>query len=304
MRLSEQAVSLSDFLTADDLRYLDRVSFVNKRRVRGLQTGLHSARLRGGTTEFSEHRAYAPGDEVRRLDWRVVGRSDRLEIKLYDDPSTLDTVLLLDASGSMGFTDSTRSKFDYARAVTAWISKLVLSQRDPVGLLIAEQGTPQLVWPKASNSHLAAILRALHAAEPSGTTRLAEMVRFLTKNLRHPSRIMIVSDLFCDLGALQQEVARLTGRRHRFHLLQTVAPEEIGFDYRQPLRFQNLEGSDYVDANPYDIGESYLQAMTHHVESLRRLCQGYRGGYEPLVTDRPVGRSLANYIRRVADRKR
>ena len=269
MTTSETTASLSNFLTAEDLQYLHQVSFVNRRRVRGRQTGLHHSRLRGGTTEFAEHRAYTPGDEVRRLDWRVVGRSDKLEIKLYDDPSMLDTVLLLDTSGSMKFADSTRSKFDYARSVIAWISKLVLGQRDPVGLLIAGDRAPQFLWPKTSTSHLVQILETLRSSQPSGRTQVAEQLRFLYKTLRHPARIMIVSDAFCDLNALQSEIKRLTGRRHRFDLLQTVAPEEVGFDYGQPLRFTNLEGSDFVDANPLDITESYLNAIQHHVESLR-----------------------------------
>lgn len=296
--------ALSDFLTPEDLQYLERVSFVNKRRVRGLQTGIHNAQLRGGTTEFAEHRAYAPGDEIRRLDWRVMGRSDKLEIKLYDDSSTLSTVVLLDASGSMKFADSTRSKYDYACAVAAWLANLVLGQHDPVGLLIAGDGSPGFLWPKASTSHLAAMLEALRDAKPSGPTRIAEQLRFLARNLRHPSRIMIISDAFCDLTSLRSEIARLTGRRHQFHFLQTVAPEEISLNYDQPLRFSNLEGRDFIDADPQSIAEAYLSAMDRHVKTLRHICLHYRGGYEPLVTDQPVGLALAHYIRRVSDRKR
>ena len=98
---------LEEWLTPEDMAYLKKASFPVTQRVRGMQTGVHRARLRGGTTEFAEHRSYSPGDEVRRLDWRIVGRSDRLEIKLYDDPSTLETVFLVDASGSMSFAEST-----------------------------------------------------------------------------------------------------------------------------------------------------------------------------------------------------
>ena len=298
------AASLDDFLTTEDLRYLEQVSFVHQRRVRGVHSGLHHARLRGGTTEFAEHRAYAPGDEIRRLDWRVMGRSDRLEIKLYDDPSIFGTVILLDASGSMKFADSTRSKFNYGCAVTAWLSKLSLGQHDPVGLMLAGDEAPGFLWPKASTAHLAGVLHLLKSTEPAGPTRLAEQVRFLARNLRQPTRVVIVSDGFCDLDRLQSEIALLAGRRHRIHFLQTLAPEEISLDYRQPLRFLNLEGKNFVDANPLEIGEAYLEAMESHVATLRRLCAHHRGSYEPLVTDQPVGRSLATFIRRLSARKR
>jgi len=298
------AEMLSHFLSEEDLRYLNQATFPASQKIRGIQTGLHKARLRGGTTEFAEHRAYSPGDEVRRIDWRAVGRSDKLEIKLYDDPSTLGTVVLLDGSGSMGFKDSTRSKYDYGCAVTAFLTKLLLGQRDPVGLLIARDNAPGFLWPKTSSGHLMVILDTLYHTIPSGKTRLAEQLRFLASHLRYPSRVMIVSDGFTDLATLEPEIARLTGRQHRFHLLQTVAPEEVRFDYRQPLRFASMEVRSHLDANPQEVAEAYREALETHIESLRRLCLRHGASYEPLVTDQPLGRALMDFIRRNSDRRR
>lgn len=294
---------LSRFLSQEDLRFLEQTSFLTTQRIRGLQTGIHKARLRGGTTEFSEHRPYTPGDEIRRLDWRVAGRSDKLEIKLYDDPSTLGTVVLLDASGSMAFSDSTRTKFDYGCSVTAFLAKLLLGQRDPVGLLLAGDETPDFLWPKSSTGHFLTILNSLRDTEPEGKTKLAEGLRFLSRNLRNPTRVIIVSDAFADLSTLEPEISRITGKQHRFHFLQVLAPEEVGFNYRQPLRFSNLEGSDHLDANPQEMASAYLEAIEGHIAGLRKICLRYRGGYEPLVTDQPVGQSLVDFIRRNSQRK-
>lgn len=295
---------LEHFLTEDDIRHLNQVSFPAIHRIRASRTGTHKARLRGGTTEFAEHRPYSIGDEVRRLDWRIVGRSDKLEIKLYEDPSTLDNVMLLDGSGSMKFADSTRSKFSYGCSVAAFLSKLLLGQRDPVGLSIAADGGPAFLPPKSNTMQLAQLLKTMQQLEPQGQTSLAEQIRFLAKNMRNPSRVMIISDTFMDLASLESELGMLVGRGHRFHVLQTLAPEEVSLKYRQPLRFTSLEGKGRVDANPQEIREAYLDALRRHVEALRRICMHYGAGYEPLVTDRSVGRSLVDFVRRQSERKR
>jgi uncharacterized protein (DUF58 family) len=295
---------LEDFLTEDDIRYLNRAAFPAVHRIRASRTGMHRARLKGGTTEFAEHRAYSPGDEVRRLDWRILGRSERLEIKVYEDPSTLDNVLLLDGSGSMGFSDSTRSKFAYGCAVAAFLSKVLLAQRDPVGLMIAAEDGPAFLPPKSSTQHLSQVLTTLRHAEPKMENRLTEQIRHLAKNMRNPTRVMIISDAIVDLTGLEAELRMLVARGHRFHLLHTLAPEEVNLKYRQPMKFLSLEGSAHLDANPQEIREGYIAALSRHVESLRKFCLHYQAGYEPMVTDRPVGKSLMDFIRRQSERKR
>lgn len=301
---SSVAGLLEHFLTEDDISHLKRISFPAVHRIRASRTGMHKARLRGGTTEFADHRPYSIGDEVRRLDWRIVGRSDKLEIKLYEDPSTLDNVMLLDSSGSMKFADSTRSKFSYGCSVAAFLSKLLLGQRDPVGLAIAAENGSQFLPPKSSTSQLPQLLKTLRQLEPQGHTCLAETINYLAKNMRNPTRVMLISDMFTDIAKIEPELAMLTGRGHRFHLLHTLAPEEVSLKYRQPLCFTSLEGSEKIDANPKEILEGYMAAMRRHVEQLRRICMHYGAGYEPLVTDRPVGRSLVDFVRHQSERKR
>lgn len=316
---------LEHFLTEDDFLQLKRAQLLSHRRIRATRTGGHKARLRNGTTEFSEHRAYSPGDEVKRLDWRILGRSDKLEIKLYEDPSAMDNVLLVDASGSMEFADSTRSKFSYACSVAAFLAKLLLTQRDPVGLMIAKGPLVRLpqraghqspfnssgsnvlsgfLPPKPGNAQLSQILVNLRGTRAAGPTGLAGKIRHLARHLRNQTRVMIVSDALVELAPLEAELGRLSDRGHRFVLLQPLAPEELGLHYNQPLRFTSLEDTEAIRANPFDIRESYLDALRRHVEGLRKICLHYGASYEPLVTDRPVGRSLIDFIRRQSERKR
>lgn len=295
---SSKAYLLDEWLTPEDIAYLKKVSFPVNQRVKGMMSGTHRARLRGGTTEFAEHRSYSPGDEVRKLDWRIVGRSDRLEIKLYDDPSTFETVFLLDASGSMSFADSTRSKYHFAQSIVAFLTKAILKERDPVGLLIAGDEAPGLLWPKSSSSQLNHILQTLHQTPAAGKTRVAESLRHLGKILRNPTRVIIVSDALLDLSTLEPELAFLTGRKHRFHLIQTLSPEEITFDYKAPSRFVSLESDESLEVNPREIMDSYRAAVENHIETLRKICLANRAGYEPLVTDQQVGLSLTKFIER------
>jgi len=241
---------LEYFLTEEDLRYLKKVTFSAVHRIKASRTGMHRARLRGGTAEFSEHRAYAPGDEVRRLDWRILGRSERLEIKVYEDPSTLDNVLLLDGSGSMGFSDSTHSKFFYGCSIATFLAKVLLAQRDPVGLMIASEDGPAFLPPKSSTQHFAQILTTLRDAEVQKLNRLNEQIRHLAKSLRNPSRVMIISDAIVDLPAFEEELGMLVSRGHRFHLLHTLAPEEVSLNYEQPLEFSSDLGQCESTGNP------------------------------------------------------
>ena len=295
---------LEDFLTEEDIRHVNQATFPAVHRIRASRTGMHRARLRGGTTEFAEHRPYSPGDEVRRLDWRILGRSDRLEIKVYEDPSTLENVMLLDGSGSMAFSDSTRSKFAYGCSVAVFLTKVLLTQRDPVGLMVASEEGPVFQPPKSNTQHLSQILTTLRHAKAASGNKLTEQIRHLSKSMRNPTRVMIISDAFMDLTGLEDELRMLVARGHRFHLLHTVAPEEVSLKYRQPMKFMSMEGAGRVDANPQEIREGYLNALRKHVESLRRICMHYQAGYEPLVTDRPVGKSLMDFIRRQSERKR
>ncbi len=293
---------LEHFLTAEDIRHLDKASFPTAQRIRASRTGAHKARLRGGTTEFADHRPYSPGDEVRRLDWRIVGRSERLEVKLYEDPSTLDNILLLDGSGSMKFADSTRTKFSYGCSVAAFLAKLLLGQRDPVGLSIATASEPLILPPKSNSMQLAQLLRTMRQVEPQGKTAVPAQIRQLAKSLRNPTRVLLISDCFVELELLEAELKMLAARGHRFHVLHTVAPEEVSLNYRQPLRFTSLEDSLRIDANPQEIVLGYLAAMRKHVDGLRRICLHYGAGYEPLVTNRPVGRALVDFIQRQGKR--
>ena len=158
--------------------------------------------------------------------------------------------------------------------------------------------------PKPGNAQLSQILVTLRGTRAAGSTGLTEKIRHLARHLRNQTRVMIVSDALVELTPLEKELGRLTDRGHRFVLLQTLAPEELGLRYNQPFRFTSLEDGEEIRANPADIRESYLDALRRHIEGLRKICLHYGASYEPLVTDRPVGRTLIDFIRRQSERKR
>jgi uncharacterized protein (DUF58 family) len=289
-------------VSAEDLAALDKLELVADRVVDGFLAGRHESRMKGGCSEFAEHRAYSPGDEVRGLDWRVVAKSDRYFIKQFHESSTLSAVFVLDTSGSMAYGDSTLSKFLHARAAAACLSRLVLGQRDPVALAI----TGQAYLPaRATPNHFLAILDALVCAQPAGPNALLETLSKLQNLIRTRSQIVLLTDAFVALDALEPLLLTFAARGHRLLLFHVLAPEELTFPFRDGTRFESLEGSDeFRDVDPAAFAQTYLERLQHFIQRLRRACHNAGGDYQPLPTDQPLGPTLADYLRKRARRSR
>ncbi len=288
----------SAFLTPAEEAHLAPLEVASVRMLDGYMPGMHRSRLRGGCAEFSEHRAYGLGDDVRRLDWRVLAKSGKYFVKQFDEESRMTAVLVVDASGSMNFGEEGRSKFDLACAVCAGLARLLLAQRDPAGLMIASERKPPYISPRSAGSHHAVLLDALARTEPAGRGVLAERLNDLCGLVRRRSFMVIITDGFCDLGPLEKVLQRLAASGHQLLLVQTVAGEELEFSFREGVRFVNLEDEEEmigVDAPAYR--EEYLARLAAHMQALRSLCSAVRADFLQLRTDRPFAPVLADYLR-------
>src|SRR6516225_7406847 len=150
-----------------------RLAFVARNLVEGFLTGVHKSPYKGFSVEFAEHRQYYPGDEIRHIDWRAYGKTDRYYIKEFEEETNLRAYLLVDASGSMAYQGAHHSKFEYAQYIAASLAYLMLHQRDAVGLALHDTQVRKLIKPKASSKHLLQVIRALEQAAPGGETGLA-----------------------------------------------------------------------------------------------------------------------------------
>lgn len=279
------------------LANLGRLAMVAKKVVEGFLTGVHRSPYKGASVEFAEHRQYFPGDEIRHIDWRVYGKTDRYYVKEFEEETNLKAWLLLDASGSMAYRGKGASKFDYARYVAASLAYLMMHQMDAVGLLLHDHRVRQWLQPRSHSKHLMHLLQTLEATEPGGETSLAPLWHRFAERIRQRGMIVILSDCFEEIQPLAHALRRFAHGRHEILLFHILAPEEIEFPFSRWTQFRNLERSaDRVTVDPRRLRAEYLERFAEFRDELRRHCTRLGIDYQLLRTDEPVEKALGTYL--------
>jgi uncharacterized protein (DUF58 family) len=275
------------------------LSLVARNVVEGFLSGIHRSPFKGFSLEFAEHRQYYPGDEIRRIDWRAFGKTDRYFIKEYEDETNLKAVLVVDASGSMAYQGKqTLSKFGFAQQVAASLAYLLLGQLDAVGLLTHDTRPRQFIPPKATGKHLLTLLRTLEQTQIGGETSLGDVWdQIAGQHLKRRGLVILLSDCFGDIPGITRALRHLRYGRHDVILFQIVAPEELDFPFKNPTKFRSLEVKGYeltVDARR--LREEYKRNFDDHQRQLRRVAEELRIDHLLLRTDEPVERALGAYL--------
>ncbi len=293
--------SITDFVSASDLSKAENIELMSRHIVDGFFWGRHRSKLKGGCAEFAEHRPYCPGDEIRLLDWRVYGKSDRYCIKQFEEETSLQVFFVVDASGSMGFKQSTASKYEYGRAACLCLTRLVLLQGDAAGLAVVGGGIRNFIPPRTHPRHLEVVVEALGGTGPSGQTTLADDLGELAKRIKRRGLICLFSDCFDNVEQIAQALRLLRSRRHEVLLFHVLAPEEVSFEFNRWSRFECLEiDGRRIDLDPDLVREGYLARLKVFLDRLRECCGESRCEYVPLTTDQPLGEALARYLRQRA----
>ena len=283
---------------------LSSLSLVARKVVEGTLAGTHRSPHRGSSVEFAQHRAYAPGDEVRRIDWKVYGRSERLVVKEYVEETNLACNLLLDASESMAFSSLDWSKFDYARWAVAALSHLVIGARDTAGLVVFDQGHRSKVPPGNGAAQEMAILKTLEESEAGGPTAIGEVLHALAPRLRRRGITMIFSDFFDEVPTILEGVRRLVHQGHEPILVQILDPLETSFELHALLKLEGLEETGSHKIDPKAIREAYLQEIESHNQALARGARALSVDLIQTTTDRPLDAVLSTYLTRRSARAR
>ena len=259
------------FLDPGALARLASVPLVARRPMQGSVSGRHPSPHRGSSVEFSEYRKYVPGDDLRRLDWRAYGRSDRFFVKEFEADTNLRCCLVLDTSGSMGFGSEGVTKLEYAKKIAGALGHLAMRQGDAVGLSCVAKGLIQNIPPKRNPAHLMSVFDVLEDAKPQGETRLAPVLHELAETLRQRALIVIISDFFIEPEDLRACFQHLRFRRHDVSAFHLLDPKEISFDFRRPIRFLDMEGGPALFAEPNEIAERYRKAIAVYLENVHKV---------------------------------
>ncbi len=280
--------------------------------VEGLMIGMHRSPYKGLSIEFAQHRQYAPGDDVRHLDWKVFARSDKLYLKEYQKETNLDLVVLVDASGSMGYTsavDGSWRKYDLAASLAAALSFMALKQHDRVSVvLFADQLLTQTRLSNARD-HWRSILGTLEAqgdqlvaetagdaAAPPRSTDLARLFDQVAARVAQRSLLVLISDLFDDVASLERGMARLFHRRHDLIVFQTLDRAELEFPFREPSAFEGLEGEGRLNLDPPALRQAYLDAFGAHRLEIEQLARRFHFDHLLLNVSSPLGPPLSQFL--------
>ena len=260
----------------------------------GSVSGRHPSPHRGSSVEFAEYRKYVPGDDLRRVDWRAFGRSERYYVKEFEADTNLRCCLVVDTSGSMGFGTTGVTKIEFARQLAGTLAYLAVQQGDAVGLACVADGMVADVPPRRNPAHLGAVFDVLEGTQAKGGTQLVPLLHEIAESNRQRALVVIVSDCFVEPAELRQCFEHLRFRKHDVTLFHLFDPAEMAFDFQRPMRFLDMEGGAHVFTDPSEIAERYHRALREFLASCDDLVLetgvdyhrvSIDGSYEEVLTD-------------------
>jgi uncharacterized protein (DUF58 family) len=288
------------YLDPAALGRLKNLSLAARRVVEGFFAGHHRSPLKGFSIEFAEHREYTPGVDPRHLDWRVLGKRDKLYVKQYEEETSLRCYLLLDKSASMGYRSDRASltKLEYASYLAASLGYLMAFQHDAVGLMTFDSQVRDRVPARQGTAHLQVILQYLEKTDPGGDTSLAVNFHRLAETLKRRALIVVLSDLFDDPEPLVAALKHFRHNRSEVIVIQTLDPAEVEFPFDDVTRIEDVESGREVVSDPQALRKAYLDEFAKFTRSIRAGCDAARIDLVTARTDEPFDRFLGHYLAR------
>lgn len=290
------SVDYRKYLNPEVVSRLSRLDLVARLVVEGFITGLHKSPYHGFSVEFSEHRPYIPGDDLRHIDWKVWGKTERYYVKQFEEETNLKTYILLDTSGSMAFTSKDLTKLRYASFLSAALTYLMLIQRDAVGLVTFDTKIRHYFPPRSIFSYLNVLLKQLDGLQSGGDTEIANTFHELAERIKRRGLIIILSDL---LGNQKNIISALKHFRHKKHeviVFHILDPLEKSFDFQGDSLFVDMETGEKILTQPWQIRKEYQTNIEQFLNRYKQECRLHRIDYVSVDTSQDFDKSLYNYL--------
>jgi uncharacterized protein (DUF58 family) len=276
------------------LARIGNLELVARSVVDGFINGIHRSPFFGASVDFAEHRGYVPGDDIRRVDWRLYARTDRYYIKEYEADSNSNFSVLLDVSKSMGFGTRGITKLDYARMLAGCLTYLVHRQRDRVGLVTFDQDVVEHVPPSAK--HMDTVLHILDRAKPMRPGALRTPLHKMAEHFGRRGLLVLVSDFYEEPDAVLEAVGPLRFRGNDIAVFHVMDPSELDFSFTEPSAFEDLESGEQIPIVPDVLADQYKELVSAHVNALRERFSANRIDYTLLNTSLPLDHALFSYL--------
>jgi len=280
------------------LARLQNIKLAAKLIVDGFMMGHHKSHFRGFNVEFSQHRQYMPGDEIRNIDWKIFAKTDRYFVKEFDEDVNLKAYILLDCSDSMRFKpkNSDFSKFDYACFLAIAMTYVVLKQQDSVGLMTFTDKVESFIPPSSNTAHFKIILEELEKARHAKNTCLSESFNEIAARIKRRGLIMIITDLYDDENAVIKSLKHFRHKHHEVAVFHLMSDFELNLPLAGETRFEDLESSASITTNAESLREDYRAIVAKFIDDFKKKCAESYIDYNLITTETPIDRALSNYL--------
>ena len=295
-RQTSKVLDKRKYLDPTMVAKIDNMALRARLVVEGYLIGQHKSPYHGFSVEFAEHRAYGHGDEIRHIDWKLYGKTDRYYVKRYEEETNLRSYILLDTSQSMTYGSGSISKLEYASYLSAAITHLMLNQRDGMGLILFDEKIRKFIPPRASASHANIIMGALDNIHTGKDTQIRSTLDHMAERIKKRGLVILISDLLDDP---EQVLMGLNHFRHNkqemivFHLLDR---QEQVFQFGNRTKFRDLETGETITTEPWYIRSAYQKVIESFQQKYQLGCRNQRIDYVPLFTDQPLDIALNEYL--------
>ena len=267
--------------------------------VEGFMVGLHKSPYHGFSVEFSEHRAYMQGDNLKDVDWKVFGKTEKYFIKQYEEETNLRSYVFLDTSNSMVYSSGDNiSKLDYSLTLSAALSYLMIHQQDAVSLTLYSEKINKYLPPKSSRAYLQEILKHLVAVKASAKTNTAVSLNEAAEKIKRRGLVIIISDFFDDIDSVVKALKHFSYKKNEVIVFQILDPIEKTFSFGKDAIFKDLETGDELTTQPYQVQKAYSEAMEEFIYRIKAECLNSNIDYNLVETSDSYDKALLRYIQK------
>lgn len=285
------------YLEPQIIAQLENIELKARLVVEGFITGLHRSPYHGFSVEFAEHRQYRAGDEIRHIDWKVFGRTEKFFVKQFEEETNLRSVLAVDSSASMGYASKGNiSKFEYSTYLAAALAFMLIKQRDAIGLALYDTKVQSYLPPRSKPSYIYEILKSLVATKPANETGTSKALDELAERIKRRGLVVIFSDFFDDPQSVLNALKHFRHRNHEVLAFQVLDPREIDFKFGPGATFKDLETGEEMITQPYQIQKTYSIAVKEFIAYIETECHNHNIDYHLIKTSEPFDKALKEYL--------
>ena len=286
------------YLNPVEIAKLNNISIKAKFVVEGYLLGLHKSPYHGYSVEFAEHRSYEAGDEIKKIDWKLFGKTDRYYIKEYEEETNLRSYIILDTSKSMNFSNASISKLDYGSLIASSLSYLMLKQRDAVSLTLFDEKIKDFIPPKSNPNHINLIFSKLDKIISGNNTNISTILHELALKLKQRGLIILISDLLDNPKEILSGLKHFLYNKHEIIVFHLFNPKELNLDFSSRIKFKDLETGKEITTDPWLIKSDYEELTNEFQNYYKKEMGNNKIDYIQLSTEQSLGFALNKYLRK------